>query len=155
MSEFTLFWQGPFSQWHPSEFVIDGVTYCCCEQYMMAEKARLFKDEAVLKEIMNAKDPARHKYLGRRVKGFIKDKWEAVAKDIVFKANLAKFSQNKKLKETLINTKDSVIAEASPYDTIWGIGLKASDPRAKDRTKWRGKNWLGEALMKVREQFKK
>ena len=40
MEKFTFFWSGPFSQWHPSPFIIDGVTYNCAEQYMMAEKAR-------------------------------------------------------------------------------------------------------------------
>ena len=34
-----------FSQWYPSPFVIEGVTYATAEHYMMAEKARLFKDE--------------------------------------------------------------------------------------------------------------
>ena len=40
-----LFWQPPsyVSQWSPSSFVVDGVSYFRAEQYMMAEKARLFK----------------------------------------------------------------------------------------------------------------
>ena len=39
-----LFWHSPFyfSQWSPSPFVVDGVPYSCAEQFMMAEKARLF-----------------------------------------------------------------------------------------------------------------
>ena len=39
-----LFWQPPsyFSQWSPSSFVVDGVSYSCTEQFMMAEKARFF-----------------------------------------------------------------------------------------------------------------
>jgi len=43
------------------------------------------------------------------------------------------------------------LVEASPYDRIWGIGLKADDKRATNPLKWRGKNRLGFALMKVRE----
>ena len=41
-----LFWQPPsyFSQLSPSSFVVDGVSYSCAEQFMMAEKARSFKD---------------------------------------------------------------------------------------------------------------
>ena len=40
-----LFWQPPsyFSKWSPSSFFVDGVPYSCVEQFMMAEKARLFK----------------------------------------------------------------------------------------------------------------
>ena len=39
-----LFWHSPsyFSQWYPSPFVVDGVSYSCAEQFMMAEKTRLF-----------------------------------------------------------------------------------------------------------------
>ena len=38
-----IFWHGWPSQWHPSPFLL-GIRYGCCEQYMMAEKARLFGD---------------------------------------------------------------------------------------------------------------
>ena len=34
-----------------------------------------------------------------------------------------KFSQDEDLKEYLLNTKDKILVEASPYDSIWGIGL--------------------------------
>ena len=37
--------------------------------------------------------------------------------------NMAKFSQNSRLKAILLSTEDKIIVEASPYDTIWGIGL--------------------------------
>jgi ribA/ribD-fused uncharacterized protein len=45
------------------------------------------------------------------------------------------------------------LVEASPKDRIGGIGLAADDPRATDRSAWRGKNWLGEALMQVRAEL--
>ena len=45
--------------------------------------------------------------------------------------------------------------EASPYDTIWGIGLAAEDPRAKDPSQWRGQNLLGFALMEVRDEIRR
>ena len=45
MSEFHMFWGGPFSQWYPSPFEVEGTKYNCTEQYMMAKKAELFGDE--------------------------------------------------------------------------------------------------------------
>ena len=45
------------------------------------------------------------------------------------------------------------LVEASPYDTIWGIGLDAEDPQAIDRNQWRGMNLLGRILTNVREQI--
>jgi predicted NAD-dependent protein-ADP-ribosyltransferase YbiA (DUF1768 family) len=39
--KFTFFYtsSSPFSQWHPSEFDVDGITFNCCEQFMMYHKA--------------------------------------------------------------------------------------------------------------------
>ncbi len=170
MSNIRLFLTNKLSQWTRSPFVIDGIRYNCCEQYMMAEKARLFKDNETFKKIMEV-DPALHhsgdspykewtdyprrqKELGREVKGFSKEEWEKVAQDVVYKCNLAKFSQNEELWKFLDNTGDDILAESNPKDQIWGIGLKRDDPRAMNQTTWQGKNWLGFALMKAREQIR-
>lgn len=155
MEQFTFFWSGPFSNWHPSKFEVDGVKYNCSEQFMMAEKARLFNDQDTLAKILASSNPKDQKACGRLVQKFNKDKWEAVARDVVYKGCLAKFSQNPDLKEALLATVGTSMVEASPYDRIWGIGLAKDDPRAKDRSKWRGTNWLGETLDRVREELLK
>tara|TARA_Y100000034_G_scaffold125150_2_gene174323 strand:+ start:2916 stop:3398 length:483 start_codon:yes stop_codon:yes gene_type:complete len=157
MSEekFTFFWDGPFSQWlRGFSFKVDDVEYSTAEQYMMAEKARLFDDNATLKKIMATSSPKEQKALGREVKNFDAGKWNAVAKDVVKKANLAKFRQNPKLKDQLLATEGTTLVEASPYDKIWGIGLRENDARALDRQTWQGTNWLGEVLTQVREEIK-
>lgn len=153
--KFIFFWNGIYSQWHMSKFVIDLVEYNCCEQYMMAKKALLFNDMDSYDAIMEAKRPADQKSIGRTVKGFVKNKWEAVCRDIVYDANYAKFTQNANLKNQLLESGDRELVEASPYDTIWGIGMRDSDPNILDKSKWRGTNWLGQAIMKVRETLKK
>ena len=152
---FTFFWSGPFSQWHPSRFVIDKVSYNCAEQYMMAEKARLFGDKDSERRIMSTSDPSDQKRYGRSVTGFNADKWNNVAKDIVYKASMAKFTQDPELKAILLTTVGTTLVEASPKDNIWGIGLQKDDPRARQRMTWLGKNWLGETLTKVRDQLLK
>ena len=43
------------------------------------------------------------------------------------------------------------IAEASPHNKVWGIGLTAFDPRAASPTSWCGPNLLGQALERTRE----
>jgi len=149
-----LFWGGTYSQWCPSKFTIDGVEYNCCEQYMMAKKALLFEDNESYKMIMYADNPRDQKAFGRRVKGFDKDKWESVCRQIVYDANYAKFTQNPVMKEELMATGDMEIVEASPTDKIWGIGLHETDPRAWDKATWQGTNWLGEAIMQVRKKLR-
>lgn len=155
MEEFEFFWNGPFSQWLRCRFVVDGVKYNCAEQYMMAEKARLFGDKKMERAIMKSTSPREQKAFGRKVKNFNVHKWESVARDIVYKGNYAKFTQDKKLLKVLLLTKGTTIVEASPYDKIWGIGLRKDDKRAQSRSTWQGKNWLGEVLTKLRDDLLK
>ena len=151
--KFTLFYTGCFSQWHPSKFEVDGVQYSHAEQFMMAEKARLFGDEATLKRIMASKHPKEQKALGRQISPFDATKWNAVAKKSVYKGNYAKFTQNKDFLDALLATKGTTLVEASPYDKIWGIGLGKDDPLALNRANWKGTNWLGEVLTNLRDDL--
>jgi ribA/ribD-fused uncharacterized protein len=147
------FLRGAFSQWHKSNFTIDNVTYNCAEQYMMAEKAKLFKDDDIYKQILAASNPGTQKALGRKVKNFDNKIWTQHRYDIVLKGNIAKFSQNSKIKKKLMDTKDAILCETNPKDKIWGIGLKTSDPKVQDQSKWKGTNLLGKVLMEVRKKL--
>lgn len=100
-----------------------------------------------------AKPPQEIKALGRLVKDFDSDIWNDVAQDIVVKGNLHKFMQNPDLCQYLLGTERKVLVEASPYDTIWGIGMKESDAGIEDPYKWKGLNLLGFALMEVRDKL--
>ena len=66
---------------------------------------------------------------------------------------MAKFSQNKRLAEFLLSTKQKILVEASPVDKIWGIGLAENTSNIDNPLTWRGKNLLGFALMAVRQQL--
>lgn len=154
MSNFVFFYGGFMSQWYRSSFNIDGVEYCTAEQYMMAMKAHYFGDDDITAKIMDTEDPSEQKALGRQVSNFNAEAWNAVSRGFVYKGNMAKFSQNERLKKLLKDTGDAELVEASPYDKIWGIGLGMNNPDRLDKTKWRGTNWLGEVLMKVRKDLK-
>jgi ribA/ribD-fused uncharacterized protein len=153
MEKYTFFWGGPFSQWARSPFVVDGVNYNTAEQFMMAQKALLFKDHEVFKKIIKSKKPAEQKALGRQVKNFDGELWESKCKEIVYQGNYAKFTQNKSLYNALMETRGTELVEASPEDKIWGIGLHKNDPRSLDKSQWLGTNWLGEIITKVREDL--
>lgn len=142
-----------FSQWWMEPFTVEDVTYSCAEQYMMAEKARLFHDSEMLQAILSAEHPKKMKDLGRSVQNFQKDIWDECCKEIVIKGNLAKFSQSPALLDYLRLTKKRVLVEASPRDRIWGIGMGKSNPCVENPLNWRGKNLLGFALMEVRDKL--
>ncbi len=143
-----------FSQWWACGFEIDEIRYPTAEHYMMAEKARMFGDGETLSLILEAPGPDAAKVLGRRVKGFDEAQWSAGCFDIVVRGNLAKFGQNAELRAYLAGTGEQVLVEASPLDRIWGVGLAADDPRARNPQQWRGLNLLGFALMKVRAMLR-
>src|SRR6185295_19964985 len=97
---------------------------------MMAQKAHLFGDEDSRRQIIEAATPKLAKGLGRKVKNFNEDVWQASRFEFVVEGNLAKFRQNQELGQFLLGTGNKVLVEASPMDRIWGIGLSASNKSA-------------------------
>lgn len=157
MSEdkFKFFYGGYLSQWASSKFTIEGKEYLTAEQFMMAMKANYFGDTAIEAKIMATADPSEQKAFGRQVANFDREAWDAVSRGYVYQGNMAKFTQNTHLGDLLLDTGDKELVEASPYDKIWGIGLSTYSADRFDKTKWKGTNWLGEVLMKVRADLRK
>ncbi|MBN2610031.1 MAG: NADAR family protein [Bacteroidales bacterium] len=142
-----------FSQWFPAPFRVDKIIYQTAEHWMMAEKARLFNDPETEKKIVESKNPGQAKEYGREIKNFDEPLWNEKRFEIVVKGNYFKFLQNEDLKNYLLSTKDKVLVEASPVDTIWGIGLTKDSKEAQVPAEWRGLNLLGFALMEVRDRI--
>lgn len=141
---------GYLSNWYPSIFTLNGVTFSSMEQYMMYRKAVCFGDDKVAAQILAMEDVAEIKALGRLVSGYDENLWNGVRQIVVYEGLLAKFSQNSDLREQLKGTGQAFLAECAVKDRIWGIGLSMHDPNRLDRAKWQGQNLLGYALMMVR-----
>ncbi|MFH8287927.1 NADAR family protein [Streptomyces antibioticus] len=142
------------SQWWPSPFVVDGVTYATAEHWMMAEKARLFGDAEAERLALAAGHPSQAKKAGRLVRGFDDTVWERERFRIVVEGSVHKFASNPGLRSFLLSTGERVLVEASPVDRVWGIGLAADDEAALDPQRWRGPNLLGFALMEARRRLR-
>jgi ribA/ribD-fused uncharacterized protein len=140
-----------FSQWYPSPFVVDDVEYKTAEHWMMAQKASLFGDGEILQKILQADSPAEAKKFGRMVRGFDDVIWNKKRFDIVRTGSIHKFHQNKKLRDFLTGTGEHVLVEASPADTIWGIGVSQDAPLVDNPYSWQGENLLGFGLMAARD----
>ena len=145
---------GYLSNWYPSVFAMDGVTFSSMEQYMMYRKAVCFGDDKVAAQILVTEDVAEIKTLGRLVSGYDESLWNGVRQIVVYEGLLAKFSQNSELGGQLKKTGNTVLAECAVKDRIWGIGLSMHDSDRLDRAKWQGQNLLGYALMMVREKLR-
>ncbi len=144
---------GFLSNWYLSDFSADGITFSSMEQYMMYQKAVCFQDEETAARILKTQDVSEIKALGRMVAGYDDRIWSGVRQIVVYQGLLKKFGQNEELKERLLSTGNSVLAECAVKDTIWGIGLSMSNPDRFEMTKWKGKNLLGYTLMMVRERL--
>ena len=115
-----LFWQPPFyfSQWSPSSFIDDGVSYFCVRQFMMAEKARIFKDHRAMELIMLSPDPSAHKRIGRGLRNFDSAVWDREKKNAVLSGNCAKFTHTPAMNQHLLSTGNKRLAEASLLDPV-------------------------------------
>lgn len=143
------------SQWWKSDFWAVADTYCCMEQFMMANKAELFEDAQIRRQILQCRDPKRMKALGRKVKNFEEAVWDEAKYPIVLNGNYLKFTQNPGLRKFLISTGESVIVETSPFDAVWGIHMGQEEEDILNPLKWRGENLLGFALMEVRDEIRR
>lgn len=152
--DYVFFWSGPSSQWHKATFTLDGPTFNTAEQAMMYLKAQLFDDQPVAERILATGDPRKQKALGRQVANFDAAIWDQHKVAIVERINMARFTQNKGLRRKLFQTGARTLVEASPLDTIWGIGLDEVNARQTPLDQWPGQNLLGLALTKVRDTLR-
>tara|TARA_Y100000310_G_scaffold61700_1_gene56950 strand:- start:89 stop:496 length:408 start_codon:yes stop_codon:yes gene_type:complete len=84
---------------YPCEFVINNETWNSTEQYYQAMKS---DDIYYRTKIKKETDGLECWIMGQEI--VIRDDWDKVKVDIMYKANLAKFKQNKKLRNILIST---------------------------------------------------
>lgn len=152
------FWSGVFSNFWPAKIdaMIDNafIEFKTSEHLFMALKAEFFQDEEIFEKILYVDDPQDAKKLGREIKNYDDLKWTDVRYECMLHACHLKFEQNSDLKKILLDTGDRILVEASPYDKIWGVGLREDDDTILDSLKWRGQNLLGNVLMDVRERLK-
>lgn len=149
--KYTFFLRGVLSQWQRSPFMCEGVHFNTCEHYMMFQKAVLFGDIETAAKILESPHPKTAKSLGRRVRNFNNETWRMFRQGIVISGNYLKFNMHTSMKEVLLSTKGTLLVEANPYDSIWGVGLSIDDPEIENRSQWRGENLLGWSLTQVRE----
>jgi len=153
-NKYVLFWGSIFSNFANTPYIShDGINFFCTEQEFMYRKAMLFEDEEIADKILKSRDPKQIKKLGRRVKNYNDVIWDAVRYDAMYTACRSKFTQNEEAKKALLSYPGKTFVEASPFDTIWGIGLGECDYRANNPAFWKGTNLLGQILTRLRDEI--
>jgi ribA/ribD-fused uncharacterized protein len=144
----------PLSNFHASEFEVNGVKYSRGEQFIQHRKALMFGEVETAEAIMAAKTPQEMKRLGDSfMKTFSESAWRSSAPEIMEQGLEEKFKQNKELKKFLLSTGATKLVEAAKNDSFWGIGKTMYDPNImKSKASW-GQNHLGQILTNIRDKF--
>lgn len=140
----------------------DNEIYRTAEHLFQAHK--FFKtNHEVAREIRNCGRPREALELAGRNKHFVRQDWSDVNVRIVGRLDISsrkmkhknldaqmvkilflKFTQHPTLLTELLSTEKKELIEASPFDSFWGEGQDG-----------RGRNELGKALMRVRDELSK
>ena len=119
---------GFMSQWYRSTFTAPAppsagknapaMTFLTAEQYMMYQKAIVFKDQEIADKIKLEPDPRKQKALGRKVNNFDNKEWNRKRDHVVEEGNWWKFTQPKEedLRKKLLETGDRMLVEVRAVD---------------------------------------
>jgi len=125
------------------------------EKAIMLCKAAIMGDSDSYRRIVAADTPFEAKQLGKSVDNWDDAQWQHVLCSVAFDVVWQKFSKTPALQSTLLATGNSLIAEATRADRVWGIGLDKGSPEIQKPSQWRGANILGWALMEVRAELRR
>ncbi len=120
------------------------------EQLYMFRKSFYFSDHECCRKILDAPDARTTKRLGSNIERFISEVWEKPKKDVMKECLVRKFTdsiEHQNLKNILL-TAPTILIEASPSDTYWGIGFSKEEGLYVLQQDWgNAENWLGRLLM--------
>lgn len=102
---------------------------------------------------MEVNEAAEHKVILNSLRAEVQELWEKQAPHIILPAVRAKFQQNERLANFLIETYPLAIGEASK-DAVWDVGMQLEHQDVMDITKWEHRgNLRGYTLEQVREEL--
>lgn len=129
------------SNFYSSVIDYEGFEYPTVEHAFQAAKTHDLNER---RKIAASATPGDAKRRGRKVK--LRDDWEVVCRDVMLALVREKFSIPF-LTHALLGTGDAQLIEGNTWgDQRWGC--------VKRNGQWVGNNWLGQALMQVRDELR-
>ena len=123
----------------------EGVVYPSAEAAFQAAKTL----DPAIRDEFSILSPSQAKRKGRHLE--LRPHWEEIKRNVMLSIVRNKFKQNKDLAAKLLETDPEYLEEGNTWhDNTWGV-CKCSRCQARDQV---GLNWLGKALMKVREELR-
>jgi ribA/ribD-fused uncharacterized protein len=125
------------SNYHVCTVEHQGLFYTSSEAAYQAAKV----EDPYVKSLYQQMDPSESKKASKKYP--VKQGWDNIKKGIMYEILLDKFTRNPDLHQKLLETGSKYLEETNYWnDTYWGV------------CEGRGKNTLGELLMKIREQIR-
>ena len=148
---------GPLSPNTMIDFVFNSTLYTSPAQAYEVERiTRLGRRSAFGPLLLKERNPERVRALALKIAGDIenpRELWIEIIKTLITQHPNYKDILTTSGKSTLVYT--NMKEKTMPETRRWGIGLKADDPGALDRTQWQGPNTLGQAWQAVRGSLEK
>ena len=141
----------PLSNFYPSSFEFNGINYHSTEQLIQHQKAKLFSDKRTEHSILTAKSPIECKKLSRNISNFNYKQWMENAKELCKDGIEAKFVQNPRIMQALLETGHKKLVECTK-DYLWGTGVPLNDPQCLTEKCWKGQGLQGIMLQEIRQK---
>ena len=132
---------GCFSNFAPYQIKLNGKIWPTSEHYFQAQKFAGTEHEDAIR---NASTPMIAAQMGRDRTRQVRPDWEGVKDEIMLEAVRAKFDQHAQIASVLLDTGDAMLVEHAARDSYWGDGGHG-----------RGRNMLGQILMRIREELRR
>ena len=139
----------PLSNFYPSKFLYKGIEFHSSEQFIQHAKATFFGDPHTQNTILNAETALGAKRAGREVLNYDHKRWCRSAKDLCKPGIDAKFCQNPRAMQALLETGDKMLVECTK-DAVWGNGYPLGHLNSLRSQTWKSKGILGEILEEIR-----
>ena len=125
----------PYSNFHPSPFIIEGQRFPTAKHWIQYSKTMSFSDSFVANAILNCESPYEAKKLSYQINRVDKQQWRDNGFDKCYTGVREKFKQNLHLHNMLKTTSPKTLAEAS-IDRTWGTGVSLRDSDALKQDHW-------------------
>lgn len=142
--------KNPLSNFYPVQMQCDNKIFPSAEHLYQYKKATTMglADESI--SILEAPSAHAAMLLGEEInRNHNTTEWDKTRCTVMRQILDLKYDSCEALRQTLCNTKDKVLVEATK-NTYWGSGLPPRDTDSCHQESWPGRNKLGELLMDLR-----
>ena len=132
------------------EFIYNSTKYNCIYQAYEGERLAMLGRQDVRPILLKSRSPRQMRVITSRVVGQVE-----APRELLINILKSLISQHPNFVDDLRTTGTSTLVYTEAKDGVLGIGMSQTDPEVTEKASWKGKNFLGQAWMAVREGLPK